>query len=61
MQVDVDQGIIVGAESWLNASITSGEIFPVHFDICAMDMDTDPQGGVFLQLQTHTSHLRGKT
>ena len=43
-----DPDIVVGTESWLNTTITNGEIFPSKYQVFRKDRDgTDSHGGVF--------------
>ncbi|XP_072028466.1 uncharacterized protein [Amphiura filiformis] len=45
--------IVVGSESWLHSNITSGEVFPSHYNIFRKDRDNnnDSHGGVFVAVK----------
>ena len=47
-----DPDVIVGTESWLNPSITNGEIFPTNFQVFRKDRtgSSDSHGGVFIAI-----------
>jgi hypothetical protein len=48
-----DPDVFVGTESWLNSNITSGEIFPSHYNVFRKDRDNqrDSRGGVFIAVK----------
>ena len=50
-----DPDIIVGTESWLNSNITSGEVFPSHYNIFRKDRvkKNDSHGGVFIAVKNN--------